>query len=138
MRTFKPLLIAASLSLAAVWAAPAMAYGHYYHGGPRVGVVIGGGFGPWYSPYYYGGPVGYGYGYGYPYGYSPYYAPVVVSPPAPITYVEQGQSAGDSSQLQPAQGQGGAWYYCADPQGYYPYVQQCRNGWQRVSPTPQQ
>jgi hypothetical protein len=133
MRYFKPLLIAASLSLAAVWAAPAMAYGHYYHGGPRVGLVIGAGFGPWYSPYYYGGP----YGYGYPYGYSPYYAPVVVSPPAPTTYVEQGQSAGGSSQLQPAQ-QGGSWYYCADPQGYYPYVQQCRNGWQRVSPTPQQ
>jgi hypothetical protein len=25
-------------------------------------------------------------------------------------------------------------YYCENPQGYYPYVQQCASGWQRVSP----
>src|SRR3569832_2306900 len=28
------------------------------------------------------------------------------------------------------------WYYCADPQGYYPYVPQCRVNWQRVPTTP--
>jgi hypothetical protein len=25
-----------------------------------------------------------------------------------------------------------AWYYCADPAGYYPYVTQCDTGWQTV------
>jgi len=25
-----------------------------------------------------------------------------------------------------------AWYYCADPAGYYPYVAQCNTGWQTV------
>ena len=26
------------------------------------------------------------------------------------------------------------WYYCQNPQGYYPYVQQCPNGWMQVVP----
>ena len=24
------------------------------------------------------------------------------------------------------------WYYCSDPAGYYPYVTQCKIGWQSV------
>ena len=28
------------------------------------------------------------------------------------------------------------WYYCQDPQGYYPYVESCPSGWMRVVPTP--
>lgn len=28
------------------------------------------------------------------------------------------------------------WYHCAQPAGYYPYVQQCPAGWTRVSPRP--
>jgi hypothetical protein len=54
---------------------------------------------------------------------------VVVGPPvviAPPVYQEQPQP-------QTAQQY---WYYCQDPQGYYPYVQQCPRGWQPVSPTP--
>jgi hypothetical protein len=27
-----------------------------------------------------------------------------------------------------------AWYYCGNPPGYYPYVQNCPSGWQRVQP----
>lgn len=27
------------------------------------------------------------------------------------------------------------WYYCEDPQGYYPYVQQCNGPWEPVPPT---
>ena len=27
------------------------------------------------------------------------------------------------------------WYYCDNPQGYYPYVPQCVSGWQRVPAT---
>jgi len=28
------------------------------------------------------------------------------------------------------------WYYCAQPAGYYPHVQQCPAGWTRVAATP--
>jgi hypothetical protein len=28
------------------------------------------------------------------------------------------------------------WYYCKDPQGYYPYVKQCPGGWMKVVPIP--
>jgi hypothetical protein len=28
------------------------------------------------------------------------------------------------------------WYYCEDPAGYYPYIQQCNVEWQAVPPTP--
>jgi len=28
------------------------------------------------------------------------------------------------------------WYYCQNPQGYYPYVKQCTHQWMRVVPTP--
>ena len=52
-----------------------------------------------------------------------YPAPVVVEPSAPV-YQQQPQTAQQS------------WYYCQDPAGYYPYVQQCPRGWQPVSPTP--
>ena|ERR1700690_4332711 len=119
MRILKPLIAIAALMLGVAWTAPAMAYGGYAHA--RVGVFIGPGFGPWYSPwpYYYGayGPYPYSYGYG-----APAYAPA-----GPTQYIEQGAASA------PPQA---AWYYCADPQGYYPYVQQCRTSWQHVSPTP--
>ncbi len=28
------------------------------------------------------------------------------------------------------------WYYCDNPQGYYPSVPQCPGGWRPVAPTP--
>ena len=28
------------------------------------------------------------------------------------------------------------WYYCQNPQGYYPYVGECPDGWQQVAPQP--
>lgn len=52
-----------------------------------------------------------------------YPAPVYYAPPAPTVYVEQ----------PPPQSY---WYYCADTQAYYPYVQNCASGWQRVLPRP--
>jgi len=51
------------------------------------------------------------------------YPPVVVTPP-PVVYV------------QPAPQAPFFWYYCENPQGYYPYVQQCPGGWRPVAPTP--
>lgn len=109
-------------------------HGHYgggYHGGGRVGVYFGGpvvGFG---VPYY-----GYGYGYpGYGYGYGAYnyYGPgttVVTTPVAPPVYIEQNNAAPSG----PASD--GYWYYCHNPDGYYPYVRQCAEGWQKVPPEP--
>jgi hypothetical protein len=28
------------------------------------------------------------------------------------------------------------WYYCQNPQGYYPYVKSCPGGWTQVEPKP--
>ena len=28
------------------------------------------------------------------------------------------------------------WYYCRAPAGYYPYVNNCPNGWEQVAPQP--
>jgi hypothetical protein len=115
-------------------------HGGYYHGwyGCCGGVSVGFYFGP-------------GFIYGYP--YYPYYAPAyygsVYYPYVsgdllpPTEYVEQGQP-----QAGPAypDGQGADdpgppaqlafWYYCAKPQGYYPYVQTCPAGWQKVPARP--
>jgi hypothetical protein len=74
-------------------------------------VFVGFGFGvPFYAPYpYYWGPT--------------YYAPptVVYAPQPQVNYVAQPQQS---------------WYYCANPQGYYPNVQSCPAGWQQVPATP--
>ncbi|MBI3140230.1 MAG: hypothetical protein HYZ19_00020 [Rhodocyclales bacterium] len=56
-----------------------------------------------------------------------YYPPVVVRPAPPPVYIEQGQEAAPAY-----------WHYCAEPKGYYPYVQECPGGWQRVPPSPPQ
>jgi hypothetical protein len=50
--------------------------------------------------------------------------PIYYSPPAyieqqPPVYIDQGS---------------GYWYYCPDPAGYYPNIQNCRRGWLRVVP----
>jgi len=97
--------------------------GHHGHGA-GIGVVIGAPLywngAPWYGypRYGYGDPY---YGYpGYPsYGYR-YYQSVPVAPPV---YIERG--------VQPATGQ---WYFCSNPEGYYPYVTQCSTAWRVVAP----
>jgi hypothetical protein len=81
-------------------------HGHFGHRA-HVGVFFGA---PLFWPYY---PDPY------------YYPPVVVVPSSPPVYIEQGQ-------LSPQQ----YWYFCSDPQGYYPYVKQCPAGWQQVTPQP--
>jgi hypothetical protein len=83
--------------------------------GPRVGVYLGGVYDPFWPffPYYY-----------YPY-YPPYYGypyPEVIPEALPPTAAAPAQTP--------------AWYYCDDPQGYYPYVRTCNHGWQVVPASP--
>jgi hypothetical protein len=66
--------------------------------------------------------------YPYPYYYPPYRPNVVVVPAEPTTYVERPSASGDAGT--------GFWYYCAGAGAYYPYVQECPGGWQRVPPRP--
>jgi hypothetical protein len=100
--------------------------GGYYGGGGHghVGVFIGAPF-FWGPDFYY--PYAYPYPYPYPYPY--YYYPDDYVSSSPPVYVEQGDE--EASPLQP-----GYWYYCANPPGYYPQVQQCPGGWQPVAPQP--
>ena len=127
----------------------------YYHGGYYHGGYYGWHHGGYYHGYYgccgsvsvgfYFGP-GFIYGYPfYPYYYPPYYASVYypyvsgdVSQPA--QYIEQGQDQAGGADVYD-QGGGGAaqlavWYYCNNPQGYYPYVRTCPGGWQKVPARP--
>ena len=86
---------------------------------------LGGCYYPYYGYYGYGYPYYgssyYGYGYGYGYGYLPSSSTV---------YAEQSHAASASA---PASNY---WYYCSNPQGYYPYVKECPAGWQKVAPQP--
>ena len=74
---------------------------------------IGIGIGPFWGPYW--GP------YWAPYAYPDVYPPVVAVPSTRV-YVQPSAPA--------------YWYYCDNPRGYYPYVQQCPGGWRAVAPTP--
>ena len=56
----------------------------------------------------------------YPYSY--HAPPPVIIQKEPQVYV------------QPEQAEENYWYYCPDPQGYYPYIRQCEGGWMKVVP----
>ncbi len=98
--------------------------GRYYGGGgyygyPRVSVGIGFGWpGYWGYPGYYYAPPAY------------YYPPVTVVPSSPPVYIERGDTR--SGPVDPRD----YWYFCPESNTYYPYVQQCAGGWQRVAPRP--
>lgn len=87
--------------------------GHGGHGGGHVGIGLYVGPG-WWGPGWWGPPY---------YPYYPYYPqpPVIVQPP-PEVYV------------QPEPQEPSYWYFCPDPQGYYPYVKRCPKGWMKVVP----
>jgi len=118
MKATKTTLIIAVLVLVATASESAFArrsghFGGRHFGGPRVAVgaiAIAPAF--WYFP--------------------PALPPAAVTlPTAPTTYIERGDA-------QPAAGQaaGEWWYYCADSKGYYPYVKECAQAWQRVATEP--
>ena len=95
--------------------------GRGFHGGRGwggVGVSIG--VGPYWGLYGYP----YGYPYAYPYAYPYTYPSQIYVQPSPQLSIQPPSS-------QPS------WYYCDNPEGYYPYVQQCPGGWRTVAPSPQ-
>lgn len=121
-----------------VWARGGHHHGHHHHGWGSFGLGLGLGYGLGYGGYGYRGYGGY-YGWGYPrhrfgyYGgyYPPYYAypPVVAVPSTPPVYIQQqrtNQSVTES--------QADYWYYCRKPEGYYPHVKKCPDGWMQVVP----
>lgn len=112
------------LCLVGVGSAMADRDGHRGHGqeGHRHGharILVAPYWGLWYGP-----PA--------PYYYRPYYPRVFVEPASPPVYIEQPPP---SSGPVPAP-ETHYWYYCAASAGYYPYVQECPAGWQKVLPQP--
>lgn len=84
----------------------------------------------WAPPIYHGIPW-----YGGAYWYEPGYTTVVPVPTQPPVYIERSPDEGAPVPQAAAPGQGW-WYWCSDPQGYYPGVRECPGGWQPVAPQP--
>ena len=104
----------AMLALTLLGSTPGQAFRGRHFSRVGVGVVVGPGWwGPgWWGPYY---------------PYYPYYsAPPVVIQQQPETYIQQ------PSQVE----QQSYWYFCREPEGYYPYVKKCPKGWLKVVPSP--
>ncbi len=84
--------------------------------GPAVGVgLLGLGLWEMSRPYY-----------AYPYYPYSYPSPVVIQQPAAEVYVQPAPQQPEEP---------GYWYYCQNPQGYYPYLRQCSSGWMKVVPS---
>jgi len=73
-----------------------------------------------------GSDLGWPYDYALPCGYYPY-------PGDFYSYPVDGGSYPTGSVAPPG---APVWYYCDDPQGYYPHVTSCARGWQLVPATP--
>lgn len=106
-------LLAGALIGADASAAPGHWHGgHHHHGGAHVGLFFG-------APLYW-----HDYDYGPPWYGAPYYRYDLLVPAQPPVYIER-NAAPESRPT---------WYFCSDPQGYYPYVKQCSTGWRAVAP----
>jgi hypothetical protein len=87
-------------------------------------VFVGVGVGAPVYPYYY-----------HPYYYHPYYGwpPAVAYVPPPVIYSPPPVIYTPPPVVQQAPQ---SWYYCSNPQGYYPHVSACNTAWQQVPATP--
>lgn len=119
LRVALALLVALSLGLspAESWARRGGGHGgphHHHHGRVHGAFVFG--FFPW--PYFYYPP---------PYYYGPDYGRAQYAPPT--VYVER--FSGTPTPQTPGE------FFCPDPGAFYPDVQACATGWQRVIRPPQ-
>jgi hypothetical protein len=64
----------------------------------------------------------------------PYYSYPYYSYPAPVVQQPLQEIYVQPAPQQPATT--GYWYFCQNPEGYYPYVKQCPDGWMKVVPSP--
>lgn len=107
-------------------------YGHggYGHGHVGIGFYFGAPYSYRYVPYPYYAP--------YPY-YPPYayYPPAVITQADPPVYIEQNSQENATPQATAPQSNN-YWYHCDKPEGYYPYIKECANGWKPVPATPPQ
>lgn len=62
-----------------------------------------------------------------------YYPQPQIYPNPPVAALPQAYIEMHSRQVQPS---GSWWYYCHNPEGYYPYIKECPQGWQLVDPQP--
>jgi hypothetical protein len=140
-----------AIAVYALCSSVAMAQGHAggYQSGAKASVVAyhashyayryggwGGYRGGWYGPsvgVYVGVPAYAAWGgWGYP-----SYPGAVYDPSAAIPYpADAPPSTGSFTppDAEQAPAPSSDWYYCANPAGYYPYVQQCSSGWTPVAP----
>jgi hypothetical protein len=93
-------------------------YGHHRYYGHRGYHGHGSSYRIWIGPGWVPGWWGSAYSYGRYYSYYP----------APVVIPEQVQAP------EPSQEHESYWYYCQDPQGFYPYVKSCPGGWMKVVP----
>lgn len=63
----------------------------------------------------------------------PFYPPAVVHVPPQIIVVPQQPQTYVQRQQEQSPPQF-VWYWCTDPQGFYPYIQQCKSAWMKVIP----
>ena len=106
------------LSMTQVAQAEWRGHSHGRHGGGLDIVIDPFGWASYPSPYYYPPPV--------------YYPPpIYVSPPQQPVYIEQAPAK------QAAPPPQSYWYYCTNPQGYYPTIKECPGGWLKVVPQTQ-
>jgi hypothetical protein len=121
----KIILLTASLLLLGSLPATSFAdpYRRHHHVRPHGGISF------YYGPGWYYPPT---------FNYPPYGpAPIIVERPAPPTvYIERNAAPSDVDSY--TSQQSNYWYFCAPSNTYYPYVRECAEPWQRVSPTPRQ
>lgn len=107
---------------------------HHHRGWGAFGLGLGLGYGL--GGYGYRGFGGYRWGFpGYRFGYGGYfphyyaYPPVIAVPSTPPVYIQQGGKQGSVAETTD-----NYWYYCRKPEGYYPHVRKCPEGWMKVVP----
>jgi hypothetical protein len=110
-------------------------YYRYGHSHVRYGFALGWPWYPYYAAPYYYPPSYYSPYYDDPYARSLFY--FYPAPPATPDYLPQYTESGPTQAAPPGQGDSEWWYYyCAESNGFYPYVKECAAGWVRVPPRP--